>query len=98
MRGQDRFGLGEQIFRLLPHSPVTSSKDIGTGRIVTYDYENPNYKLYKKDVVLLLGEPDRSVNNERFCYSIRPSGAGFAELSVEFGKYDYAINPGLHWK
>jgi hypothetical protein len=97
-RGQERFGLGEEVFRLLPRSPVTSSKDIGSGTIVTYDYRNPSYKLYKKDVLFLLGDPDRNVNNERFCYSLRPSGAAVAELSVEFGKYDYAINPSLHWK
>jgi hypothetical protein len=97
-RGQDRFELAQKIFRLLPHSPVTSSKDIGTGTIVTHDYRNPDYKLYKKDVLLLLGKPDRNVNNESFCYALHPASGGFAELSVEFGKYDYAINPGLHWK
>jgi hypothetical protein len=96
-RGQNCLALAEQIFRLLPHSPVTSSKDIGSGTVVTYDYRNTNYKLYKKDVLVLLGKPDRNVNNERFCYALRPAGAAFAELSVEFGKYDYAINPGLDW-
>ncbi len=97
-RGQDRFKLAQKIFQLLPHSPVTSSKDIGTGKLVTHDYRNPDYKLYKKDVLLLLGKPDRNVNNETFYYALRPAGGGFAELSVEFGKYDYAINQGLHWK
>jgi hypothetical protein len=97
-RGQERFRLGEQLFQLLPRSPVTSSKDIGTGTIITYDYQKPSYKLHKRDVMSLLGQPDRNVNNERFCYSLRPDGGGFAELSVEFGKYDYAINPDLHWK
>jgi hypothetical protein len=97
-RGQDRLALAEKIFRLLPHSPVTSSKEIGSGTIVTYDYGNPNYKLYKRDVLLLLGKPDRNVNNELFCYAVRPAGVRSGELSVEFGKYEYAINPGLHWK
>ncbi len=97
-RGQDRFGLGEQIFRLLPQSPETSSKEVFSGTIVTYDYRSPSYKLYKKDVLVLLGEPDRNINNQRFCYSLRPTGDTYAELSVEFGEYDYAVNPFLYWK
>lgn len=95
-RGQDRYELGKQLFRLLPRSLVTSSKDIGSGTLVTYDYQKPNYKLYKADILFLLGKPDRNVNNERFYYSLHPTRVEFAELSVEFGKYDYAINPALH--
>lgn len=97
-RGQDRFELGEKIFRLLPRALITSSKDIGTGTIVTHDYRNTDYKLYKRDVLLLLGRPDRNVNNEEFYYALRPADSGSAELTVEFGRYDYAINPGLFWK
>ena len=97
-RGQDRFELGQQLFALLPHSPVTSSKDIGTGTIVTHDFQHPSYLLYKRDVLHLLGEPDRNSNIETFAYSLRPKKAGFAELCVEFGKYDFAINPGLYWQ
>ncbi len=97
-RGQERFTLGEQIFDLLPRSPVTWSKEVPMHHYVSYDFRHPSYTLYKKDVLLLLGEPDRNVNNEVFGYSLRPRGAGFAELSVEFGEYDYVINPGLHWR
>jgi hypothetical protein len=51
--------------------------------------------LYKRDVISLLGPPDRNVNNERFYYSLCPRGAMTWELGVEFGKHDYAINPWL---
>jgi len=94
-RGADRYALGEQLFKLLPHSPVTSRKDIGTGAIVTFDYEHPSYKLYKRDIILLLGEPDRNINNETFYYSLRPDKRMIWELGVEFGKHDYAENPSL---
>ena len=94
-RGADRYALGEQLFKLLPHSPVTSRKDIGTGAIVTFDYEHPSYKLYKRDIILLLGEPDRNSNNETFYYSLRPDKRMIWELGVEFGKQDYAENPSL---
>jgi hypothetical protein len=97
-RGQERFALGEQIFHLLPQSPITSRKEVPGHLYLSYDSDHPSYKLYKKDVVQLLGEPDRNINNETFCYSLRPKGKRVAELYFEFGKYDYAINPGLHWR
>jgi hypothetical protein len=65
---------------------------------ITYDYSRPSYKLYKRDILFLLGEPDRNINNQKFCYSLRKHGRGYAELAVEFGDYDYTINPGLSWR
>jgi hypothetical protein len=53
--------------------------------LVTFDYQNPNYKLYKKDVLLLLGEPDRNVNNERFCYAIRRPGLDRENFGLSLG-------------
>jgi hypothetical protein len=96
-RGQERFALGEQIYPLLPRSPITWQKEMPMHVYISYDFEHPSYKLYKRDVLLLLGEPDRNVNNETFCYSLRPKRSAFAELSVDFGSYDYAINPHLCW-
>jgi len=92
-RGKDRYALGEKLFRLLPHSLVTSEKDIGTGTIVTYDSDRPSYKLYKRDIMQLLGEPDRNVNNEHFYYSLRPGGSMIWELGVDFGEHEYVENP-----
>jgi hypothetical protein len=97
-RGQDRFALGQQIYRLLPCSPITWQKEEPMHLYTSYDFEHPSYKLYKRDVLLLLGEPDRNVNNELFRYALSPRGLDSSELDVEFGKYDYAINPGLHWR
>jgi hypothetical protein len=97
-RGQDRFALGQQIYRLLPRSPITWQKEAPMHLYTSYDYEHPSYTLYKRDVLLLLGEPDRNINNELFRYALSPGGLDSSELQVEFGKYDYAINPGMHWK
>ena len=90
-RGQERYALGEELFQLLPHSPVTWEK----GTLVSYDYEHPNYILYKKDIISLLGKPDRNVNNEHFYYSLRPRGAIIWELGVEFDEHEYMTNPSL---
>jgi hypothetical protein len=97
-RGEDRFTLGEQIFRLLPRSRITWQKEVPMHIYTSYDFNHPSYKLYKRDVLYLLGEPDRNVNNETFYYSLRSKRSALAELSVEFGKYEYAINPGMHWR
>jgi hypothetical protein len=87
--------LGEKLFDLLPHSPVTWSKEAPMHHYVSYDFEHPNYKLYKRDVLALLGEPDRTVNNQQFFYSLNRHGNLKWELGVDFGKHDYAENPSL---
>jgi hypothetical protein len=62
---------------------------------VSYDYERPSYKLYKRDVLGLLGEPDRNVNNRRFYYSLQPGGTMLWQLGVDFGEHEYAENPSM---
>jgi len=95
-RGQERFALGEQLYDFLPRSLVTGQKEEPNHLYISYDFKHPSYTLYKRDVLLLLGEPDRNENNETFYYSLHPRGSQLAELFVEFRDYDYAINPGLH--
>jgi hypothetical protein len=94
-RGRDRYELGEELFELLPHSPVTWSKEAPMHLYVSYDSEHPNYKLYKRDVLALLGEPDRNENNQKFYYSLTPRGDLKWELGVEFGEHDYVEDPSL---
>lgn len=45
--------IGSKIHELLP----SCIKDVGGGMMVV-DVMNPTYKLYKKDLFLLLGQPD----------------------------------------
>lgn len=96
-RGQDRFALGQQIYRLLPCSPITGQKEMPMHLYISYDYDHPSYRLYKRDVLHLLGEPEWNVNNQLFRYALLPQGLDSAVLSVEFGGYEYVINPGMHW-
>lgn len=88
--GKDRSGLARQLFEVFPHSPITWQKDVPMHSYRSYDYEHPSYVLYKRDVIILLGPPDRNVNNQRFFYS-----AGRWEFGVEFGRYDFVINLSL---
>lgn len=94
-RGRDRYELGKRLFELLPHAPVTWSKESPMHHYVSYDLDHPSYKLYKRDVLVLLGEPDRNVNNRQFYYSLNARGNLRWELGVQFGKHDYVENPSL---
>jgi hypothetical protein len=94
-KGQDRYQLGEQLFRMLPRSAIVWEKEVPMHHFVSYDTEQPSYKLYPRDVIALLGEPDRNVNNEKFYYSLRPGGDMLWELGVDFGKHDFVENPNL---
>jgi hypothetical protein len=94
-RSQDRYDLGEQLFRLLPHSPVVWENEVPMHHFVSYDTSRPSYKLYQRDVLALLGQPDRNINNEKFYYSLRPGGSMLWELGVDFGEHDYVENPSL---
>jgi hypothetical protein len=94
-RWQERYTLGEELLRLLPHLPVTSKKFIGSGTIVTYDHEHPTYKLYRRDILAILGEPDRNSNFQKLFYSLREDEHRLWELEIDFGKYGYAENPNV---
>ena len=77
---------------MLPRCPKTWEKDIGTGTLTGYDYSKPNCVLYKKDILKLLGKPDRNSNNQKWYYWLRPPGSRICEMTVDFGAQDYAIS------
>jgi hypothetical protein len=66
---ENRYEIGEAIFRLLPRCPVTWRKEIGTGTLVSYDYSSPTYFLFKRDVIRLLGSPD-TTDEDNLTYTI----------------------------
>jgi hypothetical protein len=86
----NRLELGEKLLELLPKSRVTWSEEVPMHQFVSHDYESPSYKLYKKDVLILLGDPDKNVNNQIFRYSLEPHGK--ATLSVNFDEYEYVVD------
>jgi len=92
LTGENRYAVADQMSPFLPRCPKTWEKDIGTGVLTGYDYKNPSYVLYKRDVLKLLGTPDRHSNNRKWYYILEPSSSMRRELCITFHEHDYAVS------
>ena len=82
--GLNRRAEGEKIQTLLPCCPKTWEKDIGTGTLMTFDYEHPSYKLTKPELLRALGQPDSSYNDIVWYVISHETDDMLYQLSIEF--------------
>ena len=84
---------------VLPTCPRTMDRDIGTGRIVAYDYSNPSFRLSKEQVLAALGQPHSMHTNassyETVSYEVSTGTNMSWYLSIEL-RSGYAVNALLY--
>ncbi len=66
---------------ILPHAPSHIEKNT-----IIYDYEKVPFKMNRKDVIALLGDPG-SKNDTYFYYAVKERGC----IAIQF-KDDYVVN------
>lgn len=59
----NRFLMADDLLEKLPKCPITSYRESSLSTLISYDYENPSFYLYEKDVEVLLGTPDKKLKN-----------------------------------
>jgi hypothetical protein len=87
----DRYEEAAKLIYLLPACPELSRNDTGLGVTIHYDYSKPSYKLFKADILQVLGQPERSDDVE-LRYKIAADGHlvimfhdGYAVKSFVYG-------------
>ena len=88
--GRDRRAEGEAIQTLLPRCSKTWEKDIGTGTLMSFDYEHPSYKLTKQELLHALGQPDSSYNDTVWYVLVHNTNNMLWQISVEL-RQDYVV-------